>query len=197
MKMSLIRTIGATLLLIAAGNVSAATVIGSWLSDGMWSLIHAGSTPASPLPPADHLRWDGGQTIIFDLTGTTLTATGPQTWSLTSYAGATGEFTLTSMTLDLDDPSGFSSGTLDYSLVVDSGPMIGSYAGTFSFGTMSAAGTPFNSSGDSSGRFEFYLWGGDDANDLGIDIGVGEVPIPAPFLLLASCLMGMGFLRRR
>lgn len=190
-------TIG-TLVGLLSLNASAATLVGTWLDDSAWSLIHGGATPTATTTAADHLRWDPGQSIVFDLTGTTLTAAGPQVYSLTSNNGAAASFTLQGMSLDLDGPDGFNSGTLSYELNVASGPLAGMYAGTFSFVAMNAPNFPFNSSSTSNGVFELYLWGGDDGSDLGIDIGINApVPLPAPALLLASGLFGLGLLRRR
>lgn len=187
----------ATALLAAANVASAGTMRGALLTDNMWSLIHAGSTPASSMPAPDHLRWDAGQMIQLERTGSMLTSIGGQTWALTSDNGHTGSITLNGMELNLDGPNGFDSGWLDYTLTVYDGPMASIYDGRFMFEAMAAAGTPFNSSSTSSGRLEFYLWGGDAVNNLGVDIGVGVVPIPAPLLLLGSSLFGLGLLRRK
>ncbi len=198
MKNFLIRAASALLLASFALSANAATVTGTWLSSGQWSLIHAGSSAGGTGDAADFLRWLPDQEVIFDLTATTLTASGPQDFDLISSNGDGATFTLQSATLDLSDTDGFFGGTMDYSLTVDSGPLVGTYMGTFTFANDSFSGTLFNSSSIENGVFNIYLWGGDVANDIGIDVGLSTVvPIPAPLLLFASGLFGLGLTRRR
>ena len=189
-----------TALVLLGSNASALTLTGVFLDDTQWSLIHGGSGANPTTDPADHLRWLAGQEIVFDLTGTTLSAAGPQVFMLMADNFVDfATFTLLSFTADLGNSSGFVSGEMDYELTVDSGPLASDspYSGTFSFGTMSAG--PFNSSmTDANGVFSLFAWGGDVDNNIGIDIGISAVvPVPAPLLLLLPSLLGLGFLRRR
>lgn len=185
--------------LLLGANASAATLIGTFLDDTQWSLIHGGSGPTPSTNASEHLRWLAGQDIVFDLTGTTLSASGPQTFMLMADNFADfATFTLLSFSADLGNANGFVSGSLDYELTVDSGPLASNspYSGTFEFGTMSVGA--FNSSSIDGGVFSMFLWGGDTANNIGIDIGISAVvPVPAPLLLLLPSLLGLGFLRRR
>ncbi|MBT8131252.1 MAG: hypothetical protein KJO35_03205, partial [Gammaproteobacteria bacterium] len=155
MKTLVLRTVAAMLLTTLAMGANAASLTGSWLTDTAWTLIHSGSGPAdSGIGVNNLLRWDENQQIVFDLTGTTLTAGGDQEFTLSSNKSDTATFTLHSMVLDLDGPNGFASGSLDYSMIVDSGPLEGSFTnGTFMFETASFGGTPFNSSSTDNGNF--------------------------------------------
>ena len=185
-------------LVLLGSHANALSLTGVVLDDTQWSLIHGGSGANPTTTPNEQLRWMTGQEIVFDLTGTTLTAAGPQTFMLMSDQFDFATFTLLSFSADLDNANGFVSGSMDYELLVSSGPLAADspYFGTFSFGTMSSG--VFNSSSLDNGVFSLFAWGGDTSNDIGIDIGISAVvPVPAPLLLLLPSLLGLGFLRRR
>lgn len=188
-----------TALVLLGSNASALTLTGVVLDDTQWSLIHGGSGTNPTTDASDHLRWIAGQEIVFDLTGTTLSAAGPQVFMLMADNFVDfATFTLLSFTAELGNSNGFVSGAMQYELTVDSGPLASDspYSGTFSFGTMSAG--PFNSSSTDNGVFSLFAWGGDTDNNIGIDIGISAVvPVPAPLLLLLPSLLGLGLLRRR
>lgn len=156
-----------------------------------YSLIHEGSTPTPTDGADDWLRFDSGQDFTFDVTGLVVSATGPQSFSLTSNNGATATFVIASMSLELDDTTGIPSGTLDYSL--------DGVAGTFTFLEESYGNTVFNSSEFSGDMLTVFLWGGDTINDLGIDIGFTGSPIPVPpaLMLFGSAIAGLAIIRRR
>ena len=189
MKAFIFRATAILLLSSFAISANAATVTGNWLVADAWSLIHDSATPSAS-SPGDFLRWGTGETISLDLTGTTLTAIGTPSYTLGSTNGASATFTVQDLLLDLSGPSG----TLAYSLDVTGGPLDGCSpcVGTLTFAAETFGG-PFNSFANN----ELFLWGGDTENDLGIDIGIQVVPIPAPLLLFASGLFGLGFMRRR
>ncbi len=185
-------------LVLLGSNASAATLIGTFLDDTQWSLVHGGSSASPTTTALEHLRWLPDQQVILDLTGTTLTASGPQEFMLMSDEFDFATFTLVSFTADLDNANGFVAGSMEYELTVDSGPLSGMspYSGTFSFGTMTSG--VFNSSSIDNGVFSIFLWGGDTGNNLGIDIGISApIPVPAPLLLLLPSLLGLGLFRRR
>ncbi len=197
MKTFMIRLAAVATLSLFTLSANAATLIGTFLDSNRWTLVHDSATPGNTAP-ADFLRWDPGQTIMLDLTGSILSAGGPQEYNLTSDNGATATFTLLSASFDLSGANGFAGGTLDYTMDVTGGPMDGSFAGTFTFAEASYGNSPFNSSTLENGKLSLYGWAGDEANGIGIDIAFSaQVPIPAPLLLFASGLMGLGLLRRR
>ncbi|MBT8137131.1 MAG: VPLPA-CTERM sorting domain-containing protein [Gammaproteobacteria bacterium] len=203
MRIFFVRAAAAALLSLVAVNAGAATLIGTFLDDAAWTLIHPGSGPGdSENNPNNWLRWDPGQQVIWDLTGNTLSAVGPQEFTLSNAKGSVGTFTLVSASFDLSGANGFAGGTLTYDLSVagGAGPFgtVDITGGTFTFAEASYGSTPFNSSTFDGTTLEMFAWGGDVDNGIGIDIGTGAVvPLPAPLLLFASGLLGLGALRRR
>lgn len=165
-------------------------------SDG-YSVVHLGSNPGGQGNRNDWLWFDQGQSLNFDLTGGIVSLLGTQSFNLTSNNGANGVLDITGLSLDLNDASdGFLGGTLDYVLN-------GTTSGTFSFFNDNHNAL-YNSSSFDGTNLEFYLWGGDDNNSLGIDLGVSGVvaspdpdPVPAPGSLLLAGLGLAGLWRSR
>ncbi len=181
-----------SVLLLGAQAAQAITYEGSILTGAAaFSLVHGGSGVTPTDDPDDWLRFDAGQSFTFDVTGLVVTASGPQSYSLTSNNGATATFVIESMSLELDDTTGIPSGTLAYSL--------DGVAGVFSFAEETYDGTVFNSSVFDGDTLSVFLWGGDTVNDIGIDWGFTGSPIPVPpaVLLFGSAIAGLGLMRRR
>lgn len=180
--------IGALLLTTQA---FALTYTGVWLTDAFrYSLVRDGDTPSPVTDPDQWLYFDAGQPFTFDVTGTTLTAGGPQVYSLSSTSGATATFTLLSLVLDLSGPNGLAGGSMDYQL--------DGVAGTFTFLEQIYADSVFNTSSFDGAALSVFIWGGDPTNVLSIDGGFtgSPVPLPGALILFASALGCLGFGRR-
>lgn len=172
-------------------------VQGLVLSGGNFSVVHNGATPSGSGNRNDWMWFDPGQAIVMDLTGSDLSLLGPQSFSVHDGNGNVSSILFTSLDLDFDDAAdGFLGGTLNYVLG-------GSTAGTFTFLDLNY-NSIFNTSEFDGSNLEFYVWGGDEQNNLGIDLGVtglvsvissgNSVPVPGSLSLLAIGLLG---LRRR
>ncbi len=181
----------AAVLGLFSGVANAAPYQGTILDGGNWSLIHEGAGMQPTNGSDDWLRFDPGQPFVFDVSGLLVTASGPQSYSLASNNGAVATFVLESLSLSLDATTGIPSGSMDYTL--------DGVAGTFLFAAETYGQTVFNSSITDGNTLTVFLWGGDTANDLGIDIGFEGtlVPLPPAVMLFASALIGLAFLRRR
>lgn len=186
-------------LMTVAGTASALPIDGTveeQRSDG-YSVVHLGSNPGGQGNANDWLWFDPSQSLNFDLTGGIVSLLGTQSFNLSSNNGATSVLEITGLSLDLNDPSdGFIGGTLDYTLD-------GTTSGTFSFFNDNHNAL-YNSSSFDGTNLEFYIWGGDDNNDLGIDLGVSGVvaqpdpdPVPVPGSLALAGLGLMGLWRSR
>jgi len=165
-------------------------------SDG-YSVVHLGSNPGGQGNQNDWLWFDSGQSLNFDLTGGMISLLGTQNFNLSSNNGANSILSITGLSLDLNDVNdGFLGGTLDY--VLD-----GTTSGTFSFFNDNHNAL-YNSSSFDGTNLEFYSWGGDDNNRLGIDLGVTGIvaqpdpdPVPAPGSLRLGGLGLSGLWRSR
>lgn len=165
-------------------------------SDG-YSVVHLGSNPGGQGNSNDWLWFDPSQSLNFDLTGGIVSLLGTQSFNLSSNNGANSVLEITGLSLDLNDPSdGFVGGTLDYTLD-------GTTTGTFSFFNDNHNAL-YNSSSFDGTNLEFYIWGGDANNSLGIDLGVSGVvaqpdpdPVPVPGSLALAGLGLMGLWRSR
>ncbi|MFK7977762.1 MAG: PEP-CTERM sorting domain-containing protein [Halioglobus sp.] len=186
-------------LLTVAGGANALPIDGTVeesRSDG-YSVVHLGSNPGGQGNQNDWLWFDAGQSLNFDLTGGMVSLLGTQSFNLSSNNGASSVLDITALNLDLNDPAdGFIGGTLDY--VLD-----GTTTGTFSFFNDNHNAL-YNSSSFDGTNIEFYIWGGDAQNSLGIDLGVSGVvaspdpdPVPVPGSLALAGLGLMGLWRSR
>jgi len=158
-----------------------------------YSVIHMGATPGgAPGTSADWLWFDDNQSLFLDLTGGIVSLIGTQSFTLESQNSQTATLEITALDLDLNDVTdGFSSGTLDYSLDGTSG--------TFTF-LNENYNSIFNSSSFDGTNLEFFIWGGDEENGIGIDLGVtgviappSQVPVPSSLML---SVLAMGALVR-
>lgn len=177
--------------LLSSAPAQAITYTGTWLTDVFrYSLVRDGADPAPITDPDDWLYFDAGQSFTFDITGTDLTASGPQVYNLSSANGAMATFTLVSLMLDLSGPNGLAGGSMSYQL--DGVP------GTFTFVEQIYAGSVFNTSSFDGSEVTVFIWGGDPANSLSIDGGFGGSPVPVPgaLVLFASALGWLGLRRR-
>ncbi len=146
-----------------------------------FSLIHPGSNPAGTGDVDDWLNFDAGQTIDldYDSTSNLLSLAGAPIFTLSSANGASAVLVMNSFDMDLNDADGFLGGSIDYTLNGD--------AGTFTF-TNNNYTSIYNTSSINNGMLSLYIWGGDDANDWGLDMGLhADVPEPGMLVLL---LMG-------
>lgn len=171
---------------LMAANANAIPVIGTIESASNYSVVHTGSNPGGTQPIDEWFWFDENQLIALDYTGGLLTLAGPQSFSLSTHSGGAGDILITDMLLDLNDSDGFAGGFLSYVLN-------GQIAGSFSFANQHYGTSPFNSSSIENGVLSVYVWGGDQNNALGIDLGV-SAPVPAPGTLLLIGLGGCGLL---
>ncbi|MEM9056892.1 MAG: hypothetical protein AAGD86_05405, partial [Pseudomonadota bacterium] len=171
MNRAMTSVVGALVLLLGTSAAHAVTYEGSILSgsNGV-SLVHG--VPLSDTDPADWLRFDDGASFTFDVTGLIVSASGPQSYTLTSNAGDTATFVIESMLLELDDITGIPMGTIDYTL--------DGVAGTFTFLEQTYGDSGFNSSSFDGSDITVAIWGGDAANNLGLDLVFTGSPIPVP-----------------
>lgn len=193
------------LVLATAGMLSFAGTASALPMDGTveenrgdgYSVVHMGSNPGGQGNSNDWLWFNPGQSLNFDLTGDLVSLLGSQVFSLSSNNGANSLLEITSLDLNLDlgNPGdGFLGGTLSY--VLD-----GSTNGTFEFFDDNHNAL-YNSASFDGTNFELYIWGGDDQNNLGIDLGLSGVvagpdpdPIPVPGSM-ALAVLGLAGLWR-
>ncbi|MEL7450872.1 MAG: PEP-CTERM sorting domain-containing protein [Pseudomonadota bacterium] len=181
--------VGTLVLMLGTSAAHAITYDGSIVSGaGGFSLTHG--IPVSDTDPDDWLRFADGDAFTFDVDGLTVTAGGPQTYTLTSNNGAMAEFVLLSMMLELDDTTGIPSGTIDYTL--------DGVAGTFTFLEQTYGDTDFNSSSFDGSTITVNLWGADDANGIGLDLRFTGSPVPVPpaLWLFGSAVAALAMRRR-
>lgn len=159
-------------------------------NDNNYSLIHAGSNPTGSDARDQWLRFDDGETFVFDLTDNMITTSGSQFYTLTSNIGDMAALEIVSLVADLDGSNGFAGGQLDY--------VLDGQAGSFVFLDKLYGTSLFNSSAIVDGLFQAYMWGGDVGNDLGLDFSFsGRVPEPGTLLLFGAGLVAVGFARKR
>lgn len=195
-------------LLLTATAAQATPMVGDIINGsgdgGSYSLIHLGAGASGSGDRGNWWHFDAGQKLLIDLAGTNvslLTGFGPQIFNLKTTNGATGSVEFTGLNLDLNDTDGFLNGTLDY--------VLDGTAGQFIF-TNHNMTSIFNTSSLVGDMFSFYLWGGDASNQLGIDLAFvgnitdpvvsssgGQVPVPAPALLMLLGLAALSVSRRR
>lgn len=175
-----------------AGPAHAVPIEASIDISGPYSLLHP-ITDAGFGDSADWLWFDAGQTLSLDLDLTNNMVTlfgGPQSFTLASNNGAIAGMDIVGLNMDLNDSDGFLSGAMDY--------LLDGTAGTFNFTNQNYGNTPFNSSNISDGVFSLFVWGGDDVNGIGIDLGVSApVPEPATWMLILAGITGLWFSRRQ
>ncbi|MEM7081832.1 MAG: hypothetical protein AAF465_03795 [Pseudomonadota bacterium] len=154
-----------------------------------FSVVHLGSNPAGTGDQADWFRFDAGQTLDLDLTNNFLALLAPQSFTLTTDNGATGLLELLSFSMDLNDSDGFLGGSIDY--------VLNGAAGQFLFSDSNYGSSVYNSSSVENGIFSLFIWGGDDANDLGLDLGISaQIPEPGILVLMVTGLIALRLFRR-
>lgn len=178
--------LAATAIMLGFGtSASAVPILGTIDLASNYSLVHA-----IPLDSSDDWLWfDPDQEILMDLAAGVLTLDGAQSFTLGSISGATATIEFTAMYMDLNDVDGFLNGTLDY--------FLDGQAGQFVFTNSNYGASPFNSSTIVGNSLSVYAWGGDNVNDLGIDLGIsGTIPEPSTLLLMAVGMLGLRRLRQ-
>ena len=183
-------------LAMTAGSAQALPVAGTVENDNrMFTVVHLGATPGGSGDRDEWLWFDDNQPLHAQLMGTDVSLSGPQSFSLTSNNGV-GELLITRLELDLDDlTDGFFYGEMDY--ILTSSTNIGAL-GTFVFKNENY-NSIFNTSSFDGENLEFFLWGGDERNELGIDFafrGEIEVPVPGSALLMVIAIAALRSVRK-
>ncbi len=188
-KRAFASVVGTLVLMLGTSAAHAITYDGSILSGAnQFSLVHG--IPANQTDPDDWLRFTDGDSFTFDVDGLMVTASGPQSYMLASNNGATAEFVLLSMMLELDDTTGIPSGTIEYTL--------DGVAGTFTFLEQTYGDSIFNSSSFDGSTITVNLWGADNANGIGLDLVFTGSPVPVrPAVWLFGSAVAALAMRRR
>ncbi len=153
-----------------------------------FSVVHLGSNPAGTGSVDDWYRFDSGQTLDLDYTGNMLELIAPQSFSMSTNNGAVGVLNLVSFSMDLNDTDGFLGGSISYTPNGD--------PGLFLFADENYTSI-YNTSSVSGGVFSLSIWGGDEINDLGLDLGItAQVPEPGALLLVLTGFVAFRLSRR-
>jgi hypothetical protein len=155
-----------------------------------FSLIHLGSNPSGTGDPDDWFNFDSGQTLDldFDTNASLLSLLGPQSFSMSTNNGALSTLDLLSFDMDLNDTDGFAGGEVSY--------FLDSVAGTFIFSDANYNAI-YNTSSISDGVLTLSIWGGDEINDLGLDMGLtAQVPEPGVLMLFLIGMVAMRYSMR-
>lgn len=167
---------------LATAYATPVTYTGDILNASQYTLVHRLSGSV--------LFWfDDNQDFTFDYDADTgIITAAPQVFSLHGSSGAATLHLLDFSVTVLPDGNIADGGYMYYHLGDANGPIAG---GNFVFNTLTSG--PFNRVYPPDNG---YLWGGDDANDLGIDFA-WTVPEPSALVLLVMGLLAVRFARRR
>ncbi|MFK8030421.1 MAG: PEP-CTERM sorting domain-containing protein [Gammaproteobacteria bacterium] len=155
-----------------------------------FSVMHLGSNPAGTGSTDDWFNFDAGQSINLDLdlNANTLELIAPQSFSMSTNNGATDVLQLLGFSMDLNDSDGFLGGTINY--IMNGNP------GQFLFADENYT-TLYNTSSFENGVFSLAIWGGDEINDLGLDLGLtAQVPEPGVLVLMLTGLAAFRLSKR-
>jgi len=178
----------ALIALISSGSANAVPIVATIDVLGSTSLVHP-VTDAGFGDSSEWLRFDAGQSLALDLTGTDLTLNGAQSFTLSADNGDVAALDILSLSMDLNDADGFLSGAIDY--------LLNGVSGTFTFINQNYGNSLFNSSSITGGEFQLFAWGGDEVNGVGIDMGItAQIPEPATWMLILVGIVGLRLSRR-
>lgn len=187
LRTSLVAMLASAIALTALAGSAHATLITADIAN--FSVIHLGSNPAGTGDQDDWFRFDAGQTMDLDLTGTQLELLTPQTFSLSTNNGASGMLQLLGFSMDLNDADGFLGGSISY--------LLNGAPGAFLFANQNYGSSVYNTSNTTGGTFSLFIWGGNDDADLGLDLGLtAQVPEPGALVLLLTGLAAFRLSRR-